>query len=142
MAPEKYIMRFLLLSDEERARLEEMIPKLLSISAAANNSARMATYAFLDASTGGVEWSKSRDIPPARLRELRAYDLRGPTFREPWHIDARYGAFFGCGDAALLKPVQRLAESPTHQLSGVARWSLDSVRRQHPMADAALRGEA
>lgn len=140
MDPFQWMMRYLLLPAEERVRLDEMIPVLLKSASASDLSARMATYAFLDAATGGVSWSLEREgVSSARLRELRAYDLRGDRFSEPWHLDARYGAFFGCGDAALLLPIRELARVPSeHPLRLAARWSLQSACRQHPRAAAAV----
>lgn len=129
------------LHPETRDRLAVNTQVLVDAVACLNRSARAGTYAFLDAAHGGPIWMAERVSAPV-LRELRRYDLRKDAIREPWHIDARYGAFFGCADATLLRQIVRLAqEEPTHPLHEAANWSLSSVCREFPHVAAAVLAE-
>jgi len=147
MTPEAWMSAFYLHpgppDEPHRALLPEMTTALLKMSRGpgTNTSSRMGIWAFLDTAHGHYDWADGRDLPRPRLRELRAYDLHRGSIREPWHIDARYGAFFGCGDCRILDAIIGLAQQdPTHPLHAAADWSLHSVAGQHPVVAAYARG--
>lgn len=149
MSPEAWMNAFYLHplpddpDDAHRVLLPEMTTALLALSRGpgTNNSSRMGTWAFLDAAHGHHNWADGRDLPRPRLRELRSYDLERGTIREPWHIDARYGAFFGSGNLRLLDAIIGLAQQdPTHPLHTAADRSLHSVAGKHPVVAAYARG--
>jgi hypothetical protein len=124
---------------EARDALAIQTPLLVEQAAEHNRAARAATYAFLDAAWGSQDWSSSCNCHPSTLRELRAYDLREGSIREPWHIDARYGAFFGSADTTLLTKILHLVQhEPTHPLFKVASWSLESCASRFPHVAAAV----
>jgi hypothetical protein len=122
------------LRPEARSELPGMVQVLVDAAAQGNRSACASIYALLDEAWGSRAWTLQ--VPAIRLpvlRELRAYDLREDRIREPWHIDARYGAFFGSGDARLLDRIVALAQQEsTHPLHQAADWSLSSICQQYP----------
>lgn len=126
-----------------KAQLPDQIQPLVDAVAPLNRSARASVYAFLDEASPG--WVAKR-VHPSILRELRAYNLRSDRIWEPWHIDARYGAFFGSADPRLLDRVVELTQQePAHPLHSVALWSLNSLCRQYPHIAATVKqngGEA
>jgi hypothetical protein len=143
--PAETWMQSYYLHPEYAADLPAMTGPLLALlnDPKANTSSRMAVWAFLDAAHGNHQWSDGRDLPRPRLRELRAYSLRDGTIREPWHMDARYGAFFATGDCAYLDAVIVLAQhSPTHPMHAAADWSIHSLARQHTVIAAYAAGAA
>lgn len=141
MTPETWMHTFYLhpSPDPHRDALPAMTTTLLQLSygPGTNTSTRMSVWAFLDRAHGNHDWADGRDLPRPRLRELRSYDLERGSIREPWHIDARYGAFFGCGNCRLLDAIIGLAQrEPTHPLHAAADWSLHTLAEEHPVIAA------
>ncbi len=134
----KGFMESFCLDQGAKDRLPSVTQALVNEAAKHNRSARMATYAFLDEAYGHQDWKAER-VQVSTLRELRKYNLRADTIREPWHIDARYGAFFGRADFHLLERIVHLVHNePTHPLHSVAEWSLESLCEQFPHIAAAV----
>lgn len=145
-SPEEFVFRFLNLQREQGLlELVAVQQAMVDLADKSNNSAKATTYAFLDhAWQGERDWTKEvRNVTQSMVRKMRARKLLTDKITEPWHIDVCYGAFFGSGDSAYLKPVVKLIESRSFRppdLVMAAEWSLNSLRQQSLHVEAALMG--